>query len=68
MKHGASLLLVVHVSVILGYRCIKEWVGSILPKDVAKGLIKLSVRNLQELQETALMNIVWCLIVVGSVN
>ena len=56
MKHGASLLLVVHVSVILGYRCIKKWVGSILPKDVAKGLIKLSMRNLDELQETDLMN------------
>ena len=65
MKYGASLLLVVHVSMILGYRCIKPWVGSILPKDVAKGLIKISVRNLEELQETTPMNEAWCLTVVG---
>ena len=65
MKHGASLLLVVHVSVILEYSYNKQWVGSILPKDDAKGLIKLSVRNLEELQETAPMNEVWCLTVVG---
>ena len=65
MKHGASLLLVVHVSVILGHRCIKQWVGSISNKVVAKGIIKLSVKIIQELQETALMNDAWCLTVVG---
>ena len=68
MKHGASLLLVVHVSVILGYRCIKKWVGSISPKDVAKGLINLSVMNVQELQETAPMNELWCLTVVSRLD